>query len=139
MTAKIIHFCDICNLDRYHQVDRRQARVPKPEGKLLQFPTQERRAKSDRRQHGDRRERDLDPPDGTDRRTSNGRRPFDGYAWFEGVMDDALERGWDRWKRELHGEGEGDLLICPRCSHQVHEKNPYSKPYNLPKDNQDPG
>ncbi|MBF0624380.1 MAG: hypothetical protein HQL82_06190 [Magnetococcales bacterium] len=93
-------FCDICNPDRVHQQDRRAAEE-------TQAP-EDRRSSADRRQVRERRVRDRLPEGRQERRNSVGRRPFDGQAWFEGLIEGALSEDWTLEERQ-------GILICPRC------------------------
>ena len=105
-------FCEICNPKRFFQEDRRKL---VPENQVGQSPPSqksEQRSKPHRRKVHDRRIRGKMLSGIGERRSSVGRRPFDGHTWFEGVVDDAIRDGWEFW--DAKGE-----VICPKCQKTV--------------------
>ncbi|MBF0370746.1 MAG: hypothetical protein HQL52_14950 [Magnetococcales bacterium] len=56
---------------------------------------------------------DLPPPEEIERRETIGRRPFDGHAWFDGIIEDALEGAWEV-------QDEGRYVVCPKCRGTLH-------------------
>ncbi len=115
MSAKILQFCTSCNPKRHYQRDRRQLSRREEMDRVLAFPdmkerrAKERRARKDRRRRGDRRIFDRPLPKGIDqdRRQSKGRRLYDGHAWFEGMLEEAVNHGWVKAGK--------NMCLCPRC------------------------
>ncbi|MBF0160716.1 MAG: hypothetical protein HQL88_00375 [Magnetococcales bacterium] len=117
--AEIVRlFCAYCNPDCFYQEDRRIAN-PEQRGSVLPFA--DHRRNPDRRRRLERRVETMAPPGPVERRgRSRGRRAQDGYAWFEGCIDEALQ---GQWYVEQVEEGEDSehpaVVLCPRCRQKI--------------------
>ncbi len=116
--AKIVRlFCDQCNPRDFYRPDRR-ATPDRPPCTVLQFVDQ--RTRTDRRRTQDRRVRDALPEGMIDRRAATrGRRFRDGYAWFEGCIEDAIQSHWQVVVDESLGSDEPALVLCPQCREKI--------------------
>ncbi|MBF0184792.1 MAG: hypothetical protein HQM06_10450 [Magnetococcales bacterium] len=117
--AQVIRlYCGQCNPQDFYRPDRRAAKL-NLQARVLPF-VDKRRLQLDRRQTLDRRKIDLPPPGQWDRRTPiRGRRFCDGYAWFEGCLEEAIR---SQWHVEWHEEGEDDRparVLCPKCRTRI--------------------
>ena len=117
--AKIVRlFCAHCNPSRISQPDRRVAN-PNQKGELLPF-TESRRSK-DRRQTLDRRVLVERFPAVEERRdATQGRRYRDGYAWFDGCIDEVIQGQWyvERVERESVPDPP-TIVLCPKCRSKI--------------------
>lgn len=110
--AKIILFCTSCNPQGAHERDRRVLGVRSSSAPYSTVFDKSRRSKTGRRVVQDRRVREDPAPDAPDRRQSKGRRPFDGHAWFEGCLEEAIHAKWSVKKTKSTGL---EAVLCPKC------------------------
>ncbi|MEO5363134.1 MAG: hypothetical protein H7838_05870 [Magnetococcus sp. DMHC-8] len=118
--AKVVRlFCASCNPQDFYRPDRRSPPGEGTWGTLLLFVEQRRR--TDRRRGPDRRVADLLPAGLTDRRVMiRGRRFRDGYAWFEGCVEEAIHAHWQvDWCDEACDADAPALVLCPKCRNKI--------------------
>lgn len=108
-------FCARCNPNNVYPKDRRTPR-PGPLATILPFPSLNQRTQADRRKMHNRRVMAHFPPKEPNRRELKGRRPFDGYAWFEGCIERAIQEGWlVEDSDELPAHASVGYVLCPDC------------------------
>ena len=112
MDKKKFLFCESCNPKRFFQMDRRKTSEDNQKKQILPSPKKEQRSNPDRRKIQDRRIGSKLLTDVDERRSTAGRRPYDGNVWFEGVIEDAIREGWDTGNAEHR-------VICPKCQNKV--------------------
>ncbi|MBF0096913.1 MAG: hypothetical protein HQM04_01330 [Magnetococcales bacterium] len=111
-------YCRHCNPQDFYKPDRRavQSQVL---ATVLPF-VDKRRLQSDRRQRLERRRADLSPPGVRDRRSAHsGRRFCDGYAWFEGCLEEAIQAHWHVEWREESEDDRPAVVLCPKCRKKI--------------------
>lgn len=117
-------FCVRCNPQQLHPTDRR---ATERGGHVMAFSRREARERRDmrldRRGRHDRRvaasqHPESQHPNERERRKIDGRRAFDGYAWFEGCLEEAVQENW-RLAEEDPGpslpRAQPRLVVCPKC------------------------
>ncbi|WP_130471185.1 hypothetical protein [Candidatus Magnetaquicoccus inordinatus] len=111
-------FCGQCNPQDFFRPDRRAAQA-KVLATVVPF-VDKRRQQTDRRQMFDRRRVDLPPPGQWDRRCPQpGRRYSDGYAWFDGCLEEAVRAHWHvQWEEESEDDRPA-LVLCPKCRRKI--------------------
>lgn len=109
-------FCEKCNPQNVYQKDRRETDLESLASNVLSFSdAEERRRRKDRRRGFDRRSRDS-VSDVSERRSPvKGRRPFDGYAWFEGCIEEAILAQWQVEEANVSTAAVSKPFLCPRC------------------------
>lgn len=108
-------FCTQCNPTCFYQPDRRAAES-EASARVLPFTGVDRRVQADDRRGGhDRRNTEEHALAVSDKRASKGRRPFDGHAWFEGCLEDALEAAWFVGDVSAFAAPSPEGVLCPQC------------------------
>ncbi len=111
-------FCVHCNPQYLYRPDRRVVHSGPP-GQVVDFP--EQRNRSDRRRRRDRRVAADLPLGMEDRRAgTRGRRFCDGYAWFDGCIEEAVQAQWlvDGWDESADAEVPA-RVVCPTCRQKI--------------------
>ncbi|MEO5340202.1 MAG: hypothetical protein H7837_06750 [Magnetococcus sp. MYC-9] len=118
MTGVIRLYCAYCNPHRFFHPDRRAAQQG-PLGELVSM--EEHRRKKARRQSLERRICMGLPAGMADRRgASPGRRCRDGYAWFEGCIEEAMQAQWLVAVVDDAVDSEQPaLVLCPKCRRKI--------------------
>lgn len=111
-------FCARCNQERVYQKDRRVTNTDQV-ADILPFSPIDQRNQADRRKVKKRRVTELFSPGMVDQRKSRGRRPFDGYAWFEGCIEDAVKERWVVREVDDLVSVALKIVLCPECSDKV--------------------
>ncbi len=119
LMAKIVRlFCAYCNHRYFYRPDRRTFHA----GSLgTVLPFEEQRTRTDRRRVLERRVADALPTGMADRRgAARGRRFRDGYAWFEGCIEEDIQ---SKWQMDMVGElSDSDapvVVLCPKCRKKI--------------------
>ena len=121
MVEIIRFFCSKCNPQRFYQQDRRTTNDTEEQSPtVLPFSEADRRALKNRRKVRDRRIVENPPKKTFNRRAgSKGRRPFDGYAWFEGCIEEAIKEQWYIKKGDESHSPVSKNAICPKRRYKV--------------------
>ncbi|MBF0461134.1 MAG: hypothetical protein HQL87_07045 [Magnetococcales bacterium] len=111
-------FCAHCNPNGFYLRDRR---ATDSDVLCAVLPFTEQRKQKDRRQVTDRRVADLLPEGMANRRCAvQGRRFRDGYAWFEGCIDEAIQANWHIEKdRDGSDPDAPATVLCPKCRRKI--------------------
>ena len=109
------YFCERCNPENVYQKDRRETDSQPLLSNVISFSEAERRKRKDRRKRYERRNRDPIVRMPERRSSAKGRRPFDGYAWFEGCIEEALQAQWRVEEVTVSSASPSRRLLCPRC------------------------
>lgn len=133
-------FCTRCNPQCFYQRERRKLLSDAPPDNVLPFPrldqqkqaNQQKRSNQQkrndeqkqanqrkqaiRRMVHDRRLNSQHPANQEERRNTIGRRPFDGYVWFEGCLEEAIQEQWYIQRKETMAGSETETILCPKCS-----------------------
>lgn len=118
MTNIVRLFCGHCNAHCFYHPDRRATQVGMT-GELLPFRDQRRHG--ERRRIPDRRIVEALPPGMTDRRSEKrGRRFRDGYAWFDGCIEEAIQAQWYiEMVDDASDTGVPATVLCPKCRRKI--------------------
>ncbi|MBF0399710.1 MAG: hypothetical protein HQL90_02965 [Magnetococcales bacterium] len=118
--AKVVRlFCGHCNAQCFYHPDRRASQQLESATNLLPFV--DLRKKKDRRRRHERRLVEELPAGMIERRSGSwGRRCRDGYAWFEGCIEEAIEANWYvRMVDDAADSGLPATVLCPKCRRKI--------------------